>query len=94
MSNRLINVETRVSKPVHAGDIRITPIAKTLRVQPPGYWGFLCWSRPTAVIVQTPDWQEHVLPIRDVTRQAQFILLAIGILGSLLIWLFNQNNRA
>ena len=90
MSNKLICIENRAGKPIALGDIRIIPIARSVRIQPPGYWGCLRWNRPAAVIVQTPDWQEHVIPIRDVTRQAQFVLLGVGILGSLLIWLFNR----
>ena len=94
MSNKLINVEKRAGKPITLGDTRISLIARSVRIQPPGYWGVFHWSRPTAVLVQTPDWQEHLLPIRDVTRQAQYVLLGVGILGSLLIWLFNRKREA
>jgi len=94
MSNNLIRIENRAGKPIALGDTRIIPIARYVKIQPPGYWGILRWSRPATVIVQTPDWQEHVIPIRDVTRQAQFVLLGVGILGSLLIWLFNRKREA
>ena len=90
MSNKLIHIENRAGSPIALGDTSLIPIARSVRIQPPGYWGFLRWSRPVAVIVQTPNRQEHNLPIRDITRQTQAILLGIGLLGSLLVWLFNR----
>ncbi len=83
----LLDYETKAGAPIQAGDVKLIPLAKSVKIAPPGMFGGLVWNRPAAVIVQQPDGQETVLPIQDVTRQAQIALLAMGALGSLLIWL-------
>ncbi len=83
----LLDYETKAGAPIQAGDVKLIPLAKSVKIAPPGMSGGLVWNRPAAVIVQQPDGQETVLPIQDVTRQAQIALLAMGVLGSLLIWL-------
>ncbi len=42
----------------------------------------LIWNRPKAVIVRTPDGQENILPVRDVTRLVIWSMLAGGVAGS------------
>ena len=84
-----LNVETRAEQPLRARQIRLIPFAQAARVTLPG--GVLIWSRPTAILAQSADGDEVVLPIRDVTRQAQVILLGLGILCSWLIWFFYRN---
>ena len=86
-------IETHAGPPVHAGQSRIIPFVQTIRLNLPGTGGGLAWSRPTAILTQTPDGQETVLPIQDVTRQAQITFLGLGILGVLLIWFFNRKNK-
>lgn len=88
---KLFDLETRAGEPIRAGRTRLIPFAQTVQVQFPGPGGGFTWSRPTAILAQTTDGEEHVLPIRDVTRQAQLTLLALGFLGSILIgWVYRK----
>lgn len=82
----LLNNETHAGPPIHAGQTRLVPFAQTVRVSIPGAGG-LVWSRPTAIVIQTPEGGETVLPVVDVTRQAQLTLLGLGFLGAFIIWL-------
>ena len=75
------------------GDTEIVPLARSLCIQPHGFPGGLIWNRPSAVIVRTADGQERMLPVPDVTRQKQLRLMAIGLIGSLLIWLVLRRSR-
>jgi hypothetical protein len=94
MDNQLVKIENRAGHPIQAGEIQIIPITQSIKAQPPGFWGLLLWNRPTAVVVRTADGQEKVLPVQDITRYTQLILMGIGVLGSLLIWLALRKNRA
>ena len=79
--------ENRAGVPVQAGDMRLIPLARATRLQIPGLPVHLVWNRPAAVVAHHPGGRQQVLPVTDHTRQAQFILLGIGLLGSLLLWL-------
>ncbi|NUM48902.1 MAG: hypothetical protein HUU38_29705 [Anaerolineales bacterium] len=82
-----LDIETRAGRPLRVGETRLVPFAQTARVTFPGSGGVV-WSRPTAILAQTADGQETVLPVRDVTREAQLTLMGLGVLGALLIWIF------
>lgn len=84
-----IQIETHAGEPVRAGQTRLIPFVQTARLTFPGAGGF-AWHRPTAVVAHTPDGRELVLPVPDVTRQAQVALLGLGVLGAFLIWFFNR----
>ena len=86
----LIHTENRAGKPIDANGTLIVPIEKLTRMQPPGMWGLLLWRRPAAVAVQYPNGSDEVINIPDPTRQFQIILLSIGVIGSLVIWLFKK----
>jgi hypothetical protein len=89
-----IKLEIRRGEPIQVGQRRITPLASVLKVDFPGYQGGLVWNRPSAVLVTEADGQEHRLPVQDYTRQAQWLLIGAGVLGSLLIWLtFRSRNQ-
>ena len=84
---RWITLESRAGETVQAGSRRLTPLSRLVRVQIPGWQGGLVWNRPSAVLVTEPDGEEQQLPVRDVTRLAQLLIISAGILGSWLIWL-------
>lgn len=84
---KLINQQTMLGEPIRSGNYEITPLAKRISIQAPNYRWFLSWQRPKAVVVEMPGGHQEILPIEDVTRRSQFILMGIGLLGSLLIWL-------
>jgi|SaaInl7_200m_RNA_FD_contig_31_227505_length_740_multi_6_in_0_out_0_2 hypothetical protein len=84
---KLINQQTMVGASIRSGNYEITPLARRTCFQAPNYRWFLSWQRPKAVVVEIPGGHQELLPIEDVTRRAQLILMGIGLLGSLLIWL-------
>ena len=83
----LIEIETRAGQPYQAGSLKITPFSRALIVRPHGMPGGLIWNWPSSLLVQTADGQEQTLPVVDVTRRAQWLLLGAGLLGATLIWL-------
>jgi hypothetical protein len=83
----IIQYETKAGRPIMAGKTKITPLARVLRIQFPGFPGGLIWNRPGAIVLQAAEGEEQVLPVKDVTRQAQILLLGLGLIGALLIWL-------
>lgn len=87
MPGSFITVETGAGEPILAGGLTIVPFARSLRIHHPGLLGGLLWNRPAAVAIQAGDGPRRMLPVRDVTRQAQLALLGAGLAGSLLIWL-------
>lgn len=86
MTDRWIHIETRAGEPVQTGETRLIPLARSMRLQIPGLSGGLVWNRPVSVVASTASGQQ-VLPVPDVTRRSQLVLLGAGLLGSLLLWL-------
>ena len=80
---KILTLETKTGQPYAAGETRITPVSRLLRLQIPGVPGGLIWNRPVAVRVQPPNGPEEVLPVRDVTRLAQILIIGLGFLGGL-----------
>jgi len=84
---RWITLENRAGEVIQVGNHRLTPLSSNVRIQVPGWSGGLIWNRPTAILVSEADGQETLLPVRDITRLGQVLILAAGLLGSWLIWL-------
>ena len=87
MRQSWIQVDTLAGEAIPAGDVRLIPLAQSTKVGPPGTLIGLFWDRPVAVVVRGSRGGQQVLPIVDITRRAQLILLGIGLLGSFLLWL-------
>lgn len=87
----LVHTENLAGKPINMDGRLIVPIEKSVRVQPPGFWGLFLWRRPSVVVVQHQNGSDEIILIQDKTRRAQLLLLGIGLFGSLLIWLLNRN---
>lgn len=88
LSEKLITYENIAGDPIFAGNVKIIPFARVLRLRNPWWvnWG-LVWNRPVSVLVVRADGQEQVLPVRDLTRWIQISLLAAGFLGPALAWI-------
>ncbi len=86
MSKRL-SIVTRRSYPFEIGDNTVKLLSRSLRFQPASYRWALIWQRPTAVVIRQQDGEQQTLPIEDITRRTQVMILTIGLLVSLLIWL-------
>ena len=82
----IIKIETQSGNPAMINGMQITPISKSVQIFPEKISGALIWNRPHAVLVRTVS-NEFILPVKDHTRRAQFILLGIGLIGMLFAWL-------
>jgi hypothetical protein len=91
MNGNLIRSATLSSQPIAVGDLKITVRSRVLQIRFPGASGGLIWNRPIAVSVYRPDGAIERLPVRDVTRLVQ-VLLVVGLVGSLL--LLNARKRS
>jgi hypothetical protein len=87
-----IEREIKTGDTRQVGDLEITPLTQVLKIQIPGHHAGLIWNRPKAVIVRSPDGQENILPVRDVTRLVIWSMLAGGLLGAIMIGLMHRNN--
>ena len=85
-----LTVETLPSESIQTGPNKITPFSQAVKLMLPGSRGGLIWNRPYSVLVQGDDGSEQVLPVVDVTRIAQLILIGIGLAFGILFWLINR----
>ena len=89
-----LEIESRTGEPVHVGQTRLTPFIQTVRINFPGPGGGFSWSRPASVLAQYSAEEEQTIPIIDVTRRAQLMILGLGLLSSLLIWMIYRRKGA
>jgi hypothetical protein len=80
-----IESEIKTGDSIQAGNFELTPMTQVLKVQIPRYHAGLVWNRPKAVLVRTPDGDEQVLPITDVTRVVIWVMLAGGLLSAIMM---------
>jgi hypothetical protein len=81
-SKRTVEWRSVTGATVLVGDRSVTLEAKTLVVHLP--FGGIAWTRPSAVIVERDGKVERV-PIHDVTRIAQALMLALPVAFSLIL---------
>ena len=79
--------EIKMGDEVRIKGARLYPLAKVVQ-STFGNNGVFVWNRPNGIFVKSDSGEEYVLEIRDVTRETQVAILALGILGSFLMWLF------
>lgn len=87
----LITIENRAGTPIQAGGRRITPFSQVVMLKIPGFTGGVIWNRPHAILVQEAGGTETVLPVTDITRQAQIFLLCAGLFAGFLLWMRRRN---
>ena len=77
--------EVNMGEEIKVKGASLYPLSKVIR------WttgnGGLIWNRPDSVLVKTDSGEEHILPVRDITREAQLMVLAAGAMASLFLWL-------
>lgn len=95
MPKELLESKVIAGDPIRIDRDQIVPLTRFIRIHLFGLRGGLVWNRPIAVMIIGEDGTEHVLPIRDITRKSQILLLGTGFIGSLLIWGFlrGRNSR-
>ena len=82
--------EKWMGEPVSASAYTLYPISNVNGLIPEGTSGGWIWNRPHAVLVRGPNDEEHILRIRDITRERQILILGFGLLGALALWLINR----
>ena len=85
-----IRLENTSAEPIVVGDTRITPQAQAFSVRFP-FGGFV-WNRPTAVLVERDDVTQRI-PLQDVTRVAQVVMLGLVVTISVIITLLAMRQR-
>jgi hypothetical protein len=95
VSNSLVSMSTKAGEPVKVRDRLMVPFAQVLSIRLPKIPVGFIWYRPASVLIINQDGREDVLPITDVTRRIQIILLGTGLIGSIMIWItFNLIRRS
>lgn len=82
-----ISIQNHTAEPIASGQVRLFPSSQAVVVQVMGRGGMV-WNRPAAVGVQLPGEEVRFISVYDYTRLAQISILAAGLFGSFLIWLF------
>lgn len=90
--SEFMNVEIQAGESVSIGEHTVTPFAQSVQIRFPGMGGFI-WNRPVSVLVQNKDGEEEVLPIIDVTRQALFGFIGLGLFTFALTWILKRISR-
>ncbi|MGQ9501609.1 MAG: hypothetical protein ACUVSF_04995 [Anaerolineae bacterium] len=93
MAQPFIHIRTNVGKAIHINGNTIVPIARSVHIQLPLLPGGLIWNRPTAILVRQSDGTEYTLPVHDVTRRLQVLVMIVGVLGTLFFWLARRGKR-
>lgn len=86
----MLQWQTVLGDRVVVGDVSITPQSQALVIRAP--FGGLVWNRPVAILVQRGE-QADRIPIVDVTRVAQLILLSISLAFSILALLARRRRE-
>lgn len=94
MPKELFESKVIAGDPIRIDGDQIVTLARSIRAHPFGLRGGFVWNRPIAIIIMGEDGTERVLPIRDVTRKSQILILGAGILGLLLTWGFLRGRNA
>jgi hypothetical protein len=79
----LVRFETLAGPEWTEGQVTVTPVARSLRLDVGG--GIFVRIRPAAVLVSEDGRTSH-LPIVDVTRWAQLAVLLAASLGLFMVW--------
>ena len=90
MSNPTFLSETKAGSQVPAGDLLVIPVSRATRIHLPGWKGGLIWNRPVGLWVQSPDGSEQFVPVYDITRRIQWMMLGAGLKNHAAI---NQSNQ-
>ena len=83
-------MENRAGEPLHFNQAKLVPFSQMVRITFPGGFGGFIWNRPAAVLLQSEEGEEVVIPVHDKTRRIQLSLLGAALVSTLIMWLFNR----
>jgi hypothetical protein len=90
MRSSLLRSETLTGQPIRVKDTQLCFRSQVVQLRLPIASGGLIWNRPVAVLVRTPDGQDQILPLPDVTRTAMLSLMALCFASTFLFMLFRR----
>ena len=92
MRTSLFRIDTLTSPPITTPGAEVTIRSQAVQVRIPAIHGGLIWNRPVACVVRTPDGQQRIVPILDITR---IVLLALAGFGftSLFVLMFLRRGK-
>ena len=85
-----LQTETSAGTPIKAGNYKIVPFSKSVRLDFPNNNGGFIWNRPVSVLAIDADGEETVIPVHDITRRYQLAIFGSGLISILLIWLISR----
>jgi hypothetical protein len=92
MRNPRFGIQMLTGQPVKVGDVQVYVRSQVLQMRLPFGNGGLIWNRPLSVLIRTPNGQEQILSVPDVTRTAVLTLLALSVVGTFLLIRFRRTN--
>ncbi|MEW6504196.1 MAG: hypothetical protein AB1457_09590 [Chloroflexota bacterium] len=78
-----MSLQNESRPPLRWQGYEISAVSQAFRFEPSPQFGMI-WNRPIGVRVQTPQGEQHYLPVYDVTRLVQILI----VLGGLVLFLF------
>ena len=93
MEDPIVRISRESGQPIRAGGRTLIPLVQTVRLKLPHITAGLVWRRPYAVLVKDAGGEETTLPVVDVTRAAQVMILLVGVLTITIIWFLRSSNN-
>ena len=90
MLTPLLRIETLTGQPIKVKGTQLRVRSQVVQLRLPVISGGLIWNRPVAVLVQSADGQDRLLPIPDLTRTAVLALTMLGLATAFLVRLFRR----
>jgi hypothetical protein len=85
MRTSILHIDTLTSAPIPTPGAQVYIRSQAVQVRIPAIHGGLIWNRPVASVVRTPDGQERIIPILDITRIILFTLAGFCFTSFLLL---------
>jgi hypothetical protein len=92
MQTSKLRIETLTGPPITIPGAQISVRSQVVQLRFPTVNGGFIWNRPVATLVRTPDGQEEIIPILDITRIILFTLAGFC-LTSIFILMFLRRKR-
>ena len=90
MLTPLLRIENLTGQPIKVKGTQLCVRSQVVQLRLPVISGGLIWNRPVAVLVQSADGQDRLLPIPDLTRTAVLALTVLGLATAFLLSLFRR----
>jgi hypothetical protein len=90
MPASLLHIETLTGQPIKVKDTQLRVRSQVVQLRLPVIRGGFIWNRPVAVLVRTPNGQDQILSVPDLTRTVVLALLVLSLAGTFVLMLFRR----